>query len=209
MSLTTHSLSRRAFIKGAAAIAVGSAFWFDHLLASVTNDNVTKVFTYGVASGEPQPNSVLLWTRVNPNEAAGADVYWEIAESPTFERLTQSGKVHTDQARDYTVKVVVTSLKPNSTYYYRFRHGQQYSEIGRTKTLPTGSLDKVTFAVASCSNYAFGLFNAYEDIAQQSDVDYVLHLGDYIYEYGQDGWGSDVAQQRWCSDGGGNRYCGH
>lgn len=83
---------------------------------------------------------------------------------------------------------------PGSKYYYRFRIADVTSPVGRTQTLPTGALQKLGIAVASCSNYPFGHFNAYEAIALDPEVDLVLHLGDYIYEYGPDGFGGETGQ---------------
>ncbi len=193
-------INRRNFIKSGVALtistgAVGNGLWFQSLLASVNNDEIVSVFTHGVASGEPQQHSVLLWTRVNPQNVNETNkVHWEISTEPLFKSVIKSGYAEATRERDYTLKVVVDDLSPGTTYFYRFLCRNQYSEMGRTKTLPAGKLASVTLAVASCSNYAFGFFNAYKDIALDDTIDYVLHLGDYIYEYGQDGWGSDVAK---------------
>lgn len=186
---------RRAFLKGSVAVTVGSSLWFDALLASVDDANTRAVFTHGVASGEPQHGSVLLWTRVNPIDVSSdIDVAWEIAQDASFDVILQRGVANTSSDRDYTVKVLVEKLSPGTTYFYRFKCRHQLSEIGRTKTLPLGSLASVTLAIASCSNHAMGYFNAYESIARDDSIDYVVHLGDYIYEYGQDGWGGEVSK---------------
>ena len=81
-------------------------------------------------------------------------------------------------------------LKPGHTYFYRFRVQGVMSEPGRTRTLPAEPLSRLGIAITSCSNYPFGFFNAYEVIASEADVDFVLHLGDYLHEYGADGWGA-------------------
>ncbi|MEM0912121.1 MAG: alkaline phosphatase D family protein [Pseudomonadota bacterium] len=187
--------NRRHFLKGSAAVAVTTGLWFDELVASVESMGTTSMFTHGVASGEPQQDSVLLWTRVNPdNTLAKKKVEWEICLDPTFTSAIKRGLSIAEAQRDHTVKVVVNELSQGTTYYYRFFCNGEYSEIGRTKTLASGNLDTVTLAIASCSNFAFGFFNAYDDIARDDSIDYVLHLGDYIYEYGQDGWGGEISK---------------
>jgi len=102
-------------------------------------------------------------------------------------------EVATGPDADHTAKHLATGLVPGGTYYYRFWLDSEASPVGRARTLPAGSLDRLGIALASCSNYAFGHFNAYEAMARDPSVDFVLHTGDYIYEYGQDGWGDDVA----------------
>lgn len=146
-------------------------------------DATLKPFYHGVASGDPLTDRVIIWTRVTPPDSAVSIlVKWEIAEDPTFATLVQTDLVATTPARDYTVNVDVQELKPGTTYYYRFGALDALSPIGRTRTLPTTSPDSVKLAVVSCSNWEFGYFNAYDRIAEK-EVDAVLHLGDYIYEY--------------------------
>ena len=156
--------------------------------------NPDSVFQHGVASGDPDHSSVVLWTRLTTT-ASVAECEWEIAENPTFDHTLQRGRSATGQQRDHTVKVVVDGLKPGATYYYRFRAGAQTSPVGRTRTLPNGALDYLGLAVASCSNFPFGYFNAYEAIARDESVEFVLHLGDYLYEYGPDGYGGGIGTQ--------------
>jgi len=148
------------------------------------------VFQHGVASGDPLLNRVIIWTRVTPT--GGEDVVivdWYISDEPTMSRILQRGVTSTNAGFDYTVKVDVTRLDPGKTYFYRFAVRGALSPVGRTKTLPVGSVDRLRFAVASCSNYPYGYFNAYRLIAQRSDLDVVLHLGDYIYEYANTQYG--------------------
>jgi alkaline phosphatase D len=151
------------------------------------------VFVHGVASGDPDHHSLVIWTRVSGFEAT-VSVEWELAEDADFSRLVSSGFQRTSAAQDYTLKVLVASLLPGRVYFYRFRVGQTYSTVGRTRTLPVGDLSSLTLAVVSCSNYPFGYFNVYEAIAKDPKVEWVLHLGDYIYEYPQDGWGADTGK---------------
>lgn len=149
-------------------------------------------FAHGVASGDPRRDGVVIWTRVSPETAGPAPVRWIVASDPKLRRVVASGEVVTDESRDYTVKVDVTGLKPGRTYHYGFVVGKERSPVGVAKTLPEGGVDKIRFAVVSCSNYGFGFFNGYKSIAETPDLDAVLHLGDYIYEYGADGYGGDV-----------------
>ena len=105
--------------------------------------------------------------------------------------MLQQGETTTNENSDHTVKIEVTDLEPGRVYFYRFMVDEVTSEPGRTRTLPEGHLERLGIAVASCSNYPFGYFNAYEEIAGDEEIEFVVHLGDYIYEYGADGWGSD------------------
>lgn len=148
----------------------------------------TDRYRHGVASGDPRADSVVIWTRVSGLErATGVD--WHVAEDPDMTRVIASGNVTASAERDFTVKAVVVGLQPGRTYYYQFVTSNTPSPIGRTRTLPVGPIDEVVLAVVSCSNYPFGYFNGYEAIADDPDVDLVVHLGDYIYEYNIDGYG--------------------
>ncbi len=150
------------------------------------------VFRHGVASGDPDTNSVVIWTRVTAEGAA--DVAWEVSAEPDFAAIIGKGSFRTGPERDHTVKVLVDGLSPGSTVFYRFRIGDAVSATGRARTLPEGHLDRLGIALASCSNFAFGYFNAYDAIAKDGGIDFVLHTGDYIYEYGQDGWGGEISR---------------
>lgn len=148
------------------------------------------VFAHGVASGDPAADSVVLWTRVS-GRAGEVAVDWSVAADPAMKHTIASGTTTTSDVRDYTVKVVPRGLPAGQVLYYRFEVDGAASPVGRTRTLPTGRLDRLVIAVASCSNYPFGRFNGYQAIADDPDVDVVVHLGDYIYEYGEDGYGAD------------------
>jgi alkaline phosphatase D len=184
-------VSRRALLAGMA----GSAAFLsmpNALLAA--SGPVNPTFRHGVASGDPDATSVVLWTHVEAMRPAKGT--WELSATPDFAEVLKTGPFETDASRDFTVKVLVDGLASGSTYYYRFRLGEAVSPQGRARTLPEGKLDRLGVALASCSNYAFGYFNAYDAIASDADVDFVLHTGDYIYEYGgKDGWGADVAHR--------------
>lgn len=151
-------------------------------------------FDHGVASGDPLADAVILWTRVTPvDEPVPVPVTWEVSDDDTFAAVVSTGKVATDADADFTVKVDVDGLAPGRTYFYRFRVGKAVSPVGRTRTLPAGPVDDLTLAVVSCSNYPAGFFNVYRAIAERPDVFAVIHLGDYLYEYGRGGYASQHA----------------
>jgi len=147
-------------------------------------------FFHGVASGDPLETQVIIWTRVTPDSSTTGivEVDWEIATDTLFTQIVNSGTFQTDQSRDYTVKVDVTDLDPNTYYYYRFNALDSYSIIGRTKTVPSTQIDTLRFAIVSCSNLPVGYFHAYHAIGKRNDIDAVIHLGDYIYENGSTGF---------------------
>lgn len=150
-------------------------------------------FDHGVASGDPMATSVILWTRVTPNESGVVLVVWEIDTDPDFSNPI-SGEVEARGAKDFTVKVEATGLQAGTVYHYRFKTEDDVSVTAQTKTLPEGSPERVRFAVVSCANYEHGFFNVYDLIAQKQKsaggdhYDAMLHLGDYYYEYGADAY---------------------
>ena len=173
------NLSRRKFIKtfGASLGALSSR--------GFTIDQPAAVhFTHGVASGDPLADKVILWTRVIPGDSLVRPVScrWEVATSHSFDEIIANGNVSALPERDFTVKVDAIGLSPGSSYSYRFIADGEVSPVGSTRTLPAGAVHRFKLAVASCSNYPQGYFHAYRDIAE-ADVDVVLHLGDYLYEY--------------------------
>lgn len=149
-------------------------------------DTTLAPFYHGVASGDPLTDAVIIWTRITIQDTTQANVpvHWEMARDVNFTSMVDSGTVTTGSNRDYTVKIDVTGLQPNTFYYYRFTYDGACSVTGRTKTAPEGMVDQLRFAVVSCSDYREGYFNAYQSIVDRNDVDAVIHLGDYIYEYG-------------------------
>lgn len=149
-------------------------------------------FYHGVASGDPSNSSVILWTRVtDPNGSASVPVQWQVATDTLFQDMIAIGNVDAVPANDYTVKIDIGNLQPYTYYYYRFFALGKYSLVGRTKTAPTSGVNHLRFAVVSCSNYEAGYFNAYRAIADRNDIDAILHLGDYIYEYGNGEFGNN------------------
>jgi alkaline phosphatase D len=156
-------------------------------------------FVHGVASGDPLKDRVILWTRITPYpaNAGGVDptsdtellVDIVVAKDPALQDVVGMGRATTSAARDFTVKLDTSGLAPGTSYYYQFfdpAKPEVRSPLGRTRTLPDGAVERARLAVASCSCYALGYFHTYADIAARNDLDAVLHLGDYIYEYGAD-----------------------
>ncbi|MCC3765813.1 alkaline phosphatase D family protein [Glycomyces sp. TRM65418] len=187
-------LSRRILLASSAAgaaVAVPSAVWAE----TRTRPNLrTDPFTLGVASGDPEPDGVVLWTRlaVDPLAEDGLggipngvyDVKWEVAKDERFRHRVARGEVETAAEVGYSVHVEVEGLWPGREYYYRFRTGRWTSPVGRTVTAPAPwtTPDELRMAFASCSQYEHGYFTAYRHMAE-SNPDLVLHLGDYMYEY--------------------------
>ncbi|MGE7205539.1 alkaline phosphatase D family protein [Sphingomonas sp. NPDC019816] len=157
-------------------------------------------FDHGVASGDPASDGAILWTRATPTEdGAAGDIAltWHVAPIGGGDAVgLRTGRVTARAARDFTAKVEVTGLRPGRDYRYWFETaaGGRSAE-GRFRTLPRGSIDDVVLAVVSCQLYPGGLFNAYDAIARSERLDAVLHLGDYIYEYGADGYGTQIGHK--------------
>ncbi len=148
-------------------------------------------FEHGVASGDPLKHRVILWTRVTPGaRPKNVVVRYLLATDAQLRNVIDRGSVRTGPERDYTVKVDADGLRPGTTYYYRFQSRGTSSPVGRTRTLPAGPTQRLRLAVVSCSNHAAGYFNAYRRIAERADLDAVVHLGDYLYEYGPNEYGS-------------------
>jgi alkaline phosphatase D len=183
---------------GAAGVALGSVA-ADHAQAA------TRYFHHGVASGDPRPRSVILWTRVTPTDAATPGsgkgprvrVAWQVAEDRGFRDIVARGTVRTGPGRDHTVKLDAKGLRPGHSYFYRFLYQGVSSPIGRTKTAPARRADisNLRFGVVSCSNMPAGYFSAYRHLAARDDLDAVLHLGDYLYEYGPGEYGDLPGRQ--------------
>nr|WP_245992920.1 alkaline phosphatase D family protein [Prauserella muralis] len=194
-SRAQSALSRREVLRAGGALAATGA---GLLAVPPAAAAAAGPFAHGVASGDPLPTGVLLWTRVTPaaealpGSGAGPEVSvrWEVALDEAFTRIVRRGTVATGPARDHTVKADVTGLAPGTWYWYRFRLGGAVSPTGRTRTAPaTGSaLARLRFGVVSCSNWQAGHFSAYRHLAERDDLDLVVHLGDYLYEYAPGGY---------------------
>ena len=145
------------------------------------------VFAFGVASGDPLADRVILWTHAKvPSSTADVSLTWQVASDLAFANIVRTGTLMATEASSFTAKVDVTGLTAGASYFYRFRDATgATSTVGTTRTLPASNAVSVKFAVFSCSLYSEGYFHAY-DAAAKSDALYALHLGDYIYEYGAD-----------------------
>ncbi|MCU1388364.1 MAG: alkaline phosphatase [Ilumatobacteraceae bacterium] len=139
-------------------------------------------YRHGVASGDPTLDAVIIWTRLSEIEHTIAAVEWVMARDRALTDIVRSGAVTTSAEHDWTVHVDVTGLEPGSTYFYAFDTDGCRSPVGRTRTLPRVDASELRFAFVSCAKFNAGFFNVYGRIAERDDLDFVLHLGDYIYE---------------------------
>jgi len=153
--------------------------------------STTMAFQHGVASGDPLSNAVILWTRVSPHATEKHFVLWEVFEDLACTISIKKGEEDCTATKDFTVKVDVQGLEPNTIYYYRFSYNDQQSPIGTTRTAPLPSnTEPVRLAFGSCSNYEAGYFTAYKALSEEKGIQAFVHLGDYIYEYGEGVYGN-------------------
>lgn len=150
-------------------------------------------FAHGVASGDPTQTQLIIWSRITTNQQSIA-VQWELSKDENFDSLVRSGVVTTTADTDYTIKVDADQLQADTFYYYRFSSNDIVSKVGRAKTLAAGHVDSFKLGVCSCSNFPAGYFNGYAAMADRDDLDLVVHLGDYIYEYDALGYASQGAE---------------
>lgn len=141
-----------------------------------------SIFQHGIASGDPLQDRVILWTRVTVPHQNSVQIEWEVAEDSSFMRVVQAGSDCAYHEYDHTFRVDPTGLQAGTRYFYRFHAQGETSVTGRTKTLPESGVEHLRFAQASCAKFNAGFFNAYARIAERDDLDFLLHLGDYIYE---------------------------
>ncbi|WP_198371377.1 alkaline phosphatase D family protein [Roseomonas rosulenta] len=205
-STTRHilDLSRRGLLRGAGGLAALAA------LAAAARPGLAQPvfrsfpFTLGVASGDPAPDGFAIWTRLAPEPLApdggvvraALEVGWEVAEDRRFGRIVASGTAIARPELAHAVHVEVAGLAPGRPYFYRFRAGGEVSATGRSRTAPApgAAMDRLRFAFAGCQHYEHGHFTAWRHIAEEPELDFVFHYGDFIYEYrgrvpGQPGWG--------------------
>jgi len=192
-------LTRRDLFKGASALGVGLAI--PAAAAACAAPPLPKgldgPFRHGVASGDPDTSSVVLWTRVDGLVGAGSTtVNWEMSTTPDMASVVATGATATGAERDGTVRVIAGGLQPGTSYFYRFTTDDGSSPVGRARTTPAGPASNVRLGVTSCSNYAFGNFYLYRYLAERSDLDAIVHLGDYIYEYATAGAGETYGEFR-------------
>lgn len=208
------ALSRRHFLRQAAPLGLTALLpscgveGLDRSSASRGTEALSggAGFLHGVASGDPLADAVILWTRATPMGAELAlsppsgelelEIRWRIARDPELVDVVAEGIERARAAADFTVKVDVTGLEPATTYYYEFSAGSEHSPVGRTRTLPRTGVRHARLAVVSCANYPAGYFNVYRLIAGREDLDLVVHLGDYLYEYGNEVLGDGTPLDR-------------
>src|SRR4051794_32218834 len=139
------------------------------------------VFQHGVASGDPLADAVVIWTRVT-TAAPEVAVRWTLARDPELADAVAAGETAASAEDDHTVHVDVGGLDPATAYHYGFEAEGERSPVARTRTLPGHDVTRTRFATCSCAKFNAGFFNAYARIAERGDLDFLLHLGDYIYE---------------------------
>ena len=188
--LTVVELGRRQFLTGLAGVAFGPAFGPAFLPRLIGPAAAGPAFLHGVASGDPTPEGVVLWTRVTQEGGDDIPVQWVVASDPALSRVVASGTTVAAAERDHTTHVPVGGLAPGTTYHFRFEALGQMSPVGRTRTAAAGGSERVRFGVCSCARYSDGYYTAYAGLAA-ADVDLVVHLGDYIYEEAGEGPRSD------------------
>ena len=201
-------LDRRTFLR-LTGTAAGSAMALSTVgfARPARAEPLDPPFVHGVASGDPLAERVVLWTRVTPEEDATpgsgrgptANVRWIVARDAELQDVVRQGTVRTGPERDHTVKVDVDGLEPATSYHFAFEHRGRRSVVGRTRTAPAvdSTPPDLRFALVSCSNFEGGFFAGYRGIAEREDLDFVLHVGDYIYEYrvGYYGPGPEIGRE--------------
>jgi alkaline phosphatase D len=186
-------MKRRDFLLDAARLAAMTAVVPNDWRVTFRPRFADDPFTLGVASGDPTPNSVIIWTRLalRPLDPDGGmmgnriGVNWQVADDEQFTKIVKNGRATAAPELAYSIHVDVTGLEPNRWYFYRFTSGDVTSPVGRLRTTPAaGALTAFSFGVVSCNHWEAGYFTAYGHLAKESQLDLVTHLGDYIYEYG-------------------------
>jgi len=152
-------------------------------------------FEHGVASGDPLADGFVIWTRVSAAAGEPVAVQWQVAGDASMATVLRKGVFRTGPDSDYTVKVDVRGLPSGAQLYYQFSVEGVESPVGKSRTLPSGDVGEARFAVVSCASYPTGYFHVYREIANRDDIDAVLHLGDYIYEYGMGGYATEHAEE--------------
>ncbi|MFE6942594.1 alkaline phosphatase D family protein [Streptomyces chartreusis] len=194
----SHTPRRRTVVKAAAATAVLAGPLAAALPARAAGQG--PAFLHGVASGDPLPDGVLLWTRVTPTADAtpgsglgpNTEVSWVVARDKALTNIVAKGSTTATAASDHTVKADIRGLEPATDYWFRFSAGGTDSPVARTRTAPAAnaSVAGLRFGVVSCANWEAGYFASYRHLAARGDLDAWLHLGDYIYEYGTGQYGT-------------------
>ena len=191
--MSKEGFSRRRFLTvagTAAGAAVASQLPFSARARTAPVRFTGYPFTLGVASGDPTPDGAVLWTRLAPAPLSGnggmpdkpVAVQWEVANDEAFANVVARGEETAVAADAHSVHAEPQGLLPGREYFYRFKANGEISPVGRTKTAPAGAVSALAFAFASCQQYEHGYYTAYKHMAAE-DLDLVIHVGDYIYEY--------------------------
>ncbi|MDB5969137.1 MAG: twin-arginine translocation signal protein [Hydrocarboniphaga sp.] len=191
-----RGISRRAFLRGAggSALALSAA-----ALAGCSaggggggDGEGVNPFQHGTATGDPLPEAIIFWTRATPLANESIPVTLKVYADPQLKQKIGETRQTASADRDWTIKIDYTGLSPSTSYYYQFEARGFKSAIGRTRTAPAANavIDRLRFGVVSCASLAHGLFNVYGALAARADLDAILHLGDYIYEYGSGEYGN-------------------
>ena len=185
-------MDRRLFFKTLVLLIASFSF---KIFPSIKKQTVS--FDFGVASGDPTNTHVILWTKLSGEINSLQEVFWEVSSDKNFQNIISQGVTVALNQNDYTVKVdaKIPMIFNGKNIFYRFKANDQTSAVGTTMTLPANNPDKFNIAFCSCSNYPAGYFNAYKEMAMDKDVDLVLHLGDYLYEYSRKGYASSDAKE--------------
>lgn len=190
-----REVNRRIFLLGGAAAATGVGAIGATAIRASAAPPFPYPFKLGVASGDPAPGGVVIWTRLAPSplnadglggmSSANVDVEWQVSTNDSFTNVVRSGVYPAVQSSAHTVHVELAGLTPGAQYFYRFRAGGHISPVGRTRTAPAlgAAVSSLTLVSASCASYPSGYYTAYRHIANENPT-LVLHLGDYIYESG-------------------------
>lgn len=189
------SLTRREFLWATAAASLSLPALAQEQREAAA---VGSRFQHGVASGDPLIDRVIIWTRVTPRDVSSTQpiqLRWRVGTDPELRSIVSSGTARTSGERDYTVKVDVGGLAPGRPYFYAFDVDGEQSPVGRTRAFPV-TANRMRFALVSCSNYPAGYFNLYAAIARRLDLDAVVHVGDYIYEFAEGEYGVGAAIKR-------------
>lgn len=190
------SISRRTVLMTSAGVGLAAGVGACSQPSYIPRTLPDIPFMHGVASGDPDQTSVMVWTAIT--DSGDGPVSVEVARDEAFSRMIVEAEAGpagpaVDGSRPY--KLLVEGLSPGETVFYRFRFREYLSPVGRTATLPDGQVDQYKIAAFSCSNYPAGFFHAYRDAAERGDIDLAVHLGDYLYEYAIDGYATEDAER--------------
>ncbi len=165
--------------------AVSAQYSVDELASvGLYPDSEHAPFIYGVASGDPKTDGFILWTKLHPSDSSKTEtIYWEVSESVDFNQILANGTATTNRQRDFNIKVDVSGLAHTTNYHYRFYSKSAQSVSGEARTLPGLDAEEVKFGFVSCSCVFAGFFNAYRRMAERDDLEFIVHLGDYVYDY--------------------------